>query len=666
MDSYEATRTVFSRIQSLEPENASKIMGFLLIQEYGEKEMIRLAFGPETLLQNLIVKAKTQLGIPLKSPLSSSSPSSSSSPFNPISRSNLLSPSSSARISINNGFDFGNNPSSPSSNGWSNLSGSSPLVSYASIVNRSSSTSSGSLSSSVSSFVDEYPLQNTVKTEDVFDQRLEWAPMAVSPNGYEDLHKQSYSVDPNLYFGSDDSNSGFGYKPCLYFARGFCKNGSSCRFLHEDSCGDGGVSVGSPSSNFNELEQCHEFFRLKVAAQQQKLAAASPFMAASPLPYNKGMNLLMQQQIDTQRSAAAAALMTGDEFHKFERCRFDRNNFSSTSFGGNVNPCSRQIYLTFPADSTFREEDVSNYFSLYGPVQDVRIPYQQKRMFGFVTFVYPETVKIILAKGNPHFVCDSRVLVKPYKEKGKILDKKQQHQQQMENGDYSLCSSPSGIDYDNISHGPRMFYNTQEMLLMKKLEERANLQQAMELQGRRLMNLQLMDLKNHHYRHHDQYRRSLSSGSSIPSPGALSYSPSHSFIPSDGFEQETTEENNGSSVVSISQNAVLDTKRQLQAQEDNSGKEFAKSEGTVLNESNIEHILPDSLFASPKKSANSQANVFSTTSEEGTEVPTTATTTSTSNDSPSLTTSALNIASPKSVLPKCSGFLLGMEPLECS
>ena len=61
--------------------------------------------------------------------------------------------------------------------------------------------------------------------------------------------------------------------------------------------------------------------------------------------------------------------------------------------------------------------------STFGPVQDVRIPYQQKRMFGFVTFVYPETVKSILAKGNPHFVCDSRVLVKPYKEKGKVPDK---------------------------------------------------------------------------------------------------------------------------------------------------------------------------------------------------------------------------------------------------
>lgn len=56
-------------------------------------------------------------------------------------------------------------------------------------------------------------------------------------------------------------------------------------------------------------------------------------------------------------------------------------------------------------------------------MQDVRIPYQQKRMFGFVTFVHPETVRFILSKGNPHFICDSRVLVKPYKEKGKVLDK---------------------------------------------------------------------------------------------------------------------------------------------------------------------------------------------------------------------------------------------------
>lgn len=40
--------------------------------------------------------------------------------------------------------------------------------------------------------------------------------------------------------------------------------------------------------------------------------------------------------------------------HKICRSRLDRSEL--------VNPASRQIYLTFPADSTFREEDVSNYF----------------------------------------------------------------------------------------------------------------------------------------------------------------------------------------------------------------------------------------------------------------------------------------------------------------
>jgi len=48
----------------------------------------------------------------------------------------------------------------------------------------------------------------------------------------------------------------------------------------------------------------------------------------------------------------------GDDAHKFMgRPRLDRADFASM-----MNPGSRQIYLTFPADSTFREEDVSNYF----------------------------------------------------------------------------------------------------------------------------------------------------------------------------------------------------------------------------------------------------------------------------------------------------------------
>jgi len=96
-------------------------------------------------------------------------------------------------------------------------------------------------------------------------------------------------------------------------------------------------------------------------------------------------------------------------------------------------------------------------------------------MFGFVTFVYPETVKLILSKGNPHFVCDARVLVKPYKEKGKVPDKYRhlfslilrylflscylecffnvfmflvilRKQQQVDRGDFSPSGTPTGLD----------------------------------------------------------------------------------------------------------------------------------------------------------------------------------------------------------------------------
>ncbi|KAJ9164323.1 hypothetical protein P3X46_023916 [Hevea brasiliensis] len=677
MDSYEATKMVFSRIQGLDPENASKIMGYLLLQDHGDKEMIRLAFGPETLLHNLILQAKTHLGLTSNSPSTPSTPSPPS-PFNPTSRPNPLSISSS-RISSNNGFDI-TNPSSPSSNSWPLLNPSSTSsLSYASIVNGTSNnrTGSSSLSSSVplsnafpyynssnannnsnNDLIDEYQIQdhfsflNDSKTDDLFDPRLE---LAMSPTTYGDthLHRRSFSV-PGMCFGSEDSNSGFGWKPCLYFARGFCKNGTSCRFLHGESA-DGAAIVGSPSK-LSEFEQCQELLRSKAAAaQQQKLAAASQFMTGASFPYNKCMNFLLQQQNDTQRSAAAAALMMGDELHKFGRCRPERNDFSPMGLGGAMNPGSRQIYLTFPADSTFREEDVSNYFSIYGPVQDVRIPYQQKRMFGFVTFVYPETVKLILTKGNPHFVCDSRVLVKPYKEKGKVPDKKQQqqHQQQIERGEYSACSTPLGIDSRepfDLHLGARMFQNTPEMLLRRKLEEQAELQQAIELQGRRLMNLQLLDFKNHN---NHQYLHGLSTGSPIPSPTLSHTTNSQNLIfPADGIDQEVPEENGGNPDASASRNAFLDAEQEANPASKHSNgnsnsSSFSTDEKTNTEESDLheslEHILPDNLFTSPKKSSGDHT-VFSTAALEVDE-----TSTSSSNNNPIMpTASALNISSLKS------------------
>lgn len=126
----------------------------------------------------------------------------------------------------------------------------------------------------------------------------------MSPTAYagdNGLHKRSFSV-PGMCFGPEDVNSGLGWKPCLYFSKGFCKNGTTCRFVHGGDSADGGAPmVGSPGE-FNEFEQCQELLRSKAAAfQQQKLAEASMFMTGADFsPYNKYMNFVHQQN-DTQR-----------------------------------------------------------------------------------------------------------------------------------------------------------------------------------------------------------------------------------------------------------------------------------------------------------------------------------------------------------------------------
>ncbi|KAK1293989.1 Zinc finger CCCH domain-containing protein 53 [Acorus calamus] len=365
-------------------------------------------------------------------------------------------------------------------------------------------------------------------------------------NGIGHSHyRQSCSA---LDFCPDSAlGSGFGWKPCLYFARGFCKNGSSCRFVHGLTGGKMDGVVVEPCQE--ELIRSKSLNRLSSSPSEQFMSSADSFPYGSPVASSKCMNFLMQQQHhhhhqqlqqqnDGQRSAiaAAAALMLGDEpQNRFMRSRIERGDFLRN---GMVNPGSRQIYLTFPADSTFREEDVSNYFSLYGPVQDVRIPYQQKRMFGFVTFVYPETVKLILAKGNPHFVCDARVLVKPYKEKGKVPDKKPQQYQQMQErggGDFLGCSTPTSLDsrehpYD-LQPGGRPLFNGaigEEAAWRRKLEEQSDLQQAIEIQGRRLINLQLeLNHQHQHHHHHGHPYHNLRSPCTPPPAGFPCPSPGH-------------------------------------------------------------------------------------------------------------------------------------------
>ncbi|KAF5953460.1 hypothetical protein HYC85_006316 [Camellia sinensis] len=99
-----------------------------------------------------------------------------------------------------------------------------------------------------------------------------------------------------------------------------------------------------------------------AAAHQQRLAAASQLMASifplySAVAANKCINLLFNNSKVIPKGAVAALIM-GEDMHKFRQFRLDRNEFPMNGGLEMVNPSSRQIYLTFPTDSIFRKEDV--------------------------------------------------------------------------------------------------------------------------------------------------------------------------------------------------------------------------------------------------------------------------------------------------------------------
>lgn len=243
MDKSEATNIVMSRIQALDPENASKIMGYILIQDLGEKEMIRLAFSPDALL---LYQAKAALASPPSYP-----------PFH----------HNSPRIIIpntNNAFNFPA-PTSPFHRNRPRPISGSPI--YAG-----------------NAFPDD-DLDSIISPSERSDSLV--FPYGEDPHPF---HRRSCSVNDAAFLANLEelgaaNGNGLLWRPCMYFARGFCKNGSSCKFLHADNAAAEPADVASPSApaaGFDEM--------IKMKAFQQQRLAAMASGGHNLFAYNKCMD----------------------------------------------------------------------------------------------------------------------------------------------------------------------------------------------------------------------------------------------------------------------------------------------------------------------------------------------------------------------------------------
>jgi hypothetical protein len=221
-----ATRIVYGRVQALEPETGSKIMLHLLLQEHGEREMLRLALGSNVLMQSIVKKAKKELGLEDGRGAGTMLPQQQRP----------------APLYIPDhefGSSFSNVLSSPSLAALQQqqqqqmfLQEQLPLHDHLSLL---------------SDAVDQ---QNSLRVHSEFYYPETYAFLNSSK---ELLHSRSSSSRASPIVDSSsppDLGPTLAWKPCLYFARGYCKHGSSCRFLH----GPMRESSGSPASSNGHRE----------------------------------------------------------------------------------------------------------------------------------------------------------------------------------------------------------------------------------------------------------------------------------------------------------------------------------------------------------------------------------------------------------------------------
>ncbi|KAL5198360.1 hypothetical protein ABZP36_001872 [Zizania latifolia] len=243
------------------------------------------------------------------------------------------------------------------------------------------------------------------------------------------IQRNYVNAGPNV-IGYPHSTSKPRSSPCYFhFRKGHCTKGVTCRLSHEPRVSEGhNVSQVHPLGSLDTLEK--NIRKLLFATSWPVSIDRLPLLYfekyGKPLqPEGRLTDKQLQLHVKTGFSLTRL-LMCLDKTRVIERehgqyyiilVEDDRNymdclvhscNLIDTGIGAN------KIYISFPPDSKFTEDDVQNYFKQYGPVLGVQIPCQEKCTFGFVSFLYTETVRLLLSNMTSHFICGRQVLVRRY------------------------------------------------------------------------------------------------------------------------------------------------------------------------------------------------------------------------------------------------------------
>ncbi|XP_058782211.1 zinc finger CCCH domain-containing protein 18-like isoform X2 [Vicia villosa] len=447
MEISESTRILFEKIQRYEPEYALRIISNLL-RQHGEQEIAYLASLPDHVIYELSVRAR--IGLEMLAARSAISTMGNPSP---------------ASFQVQSPFynmHDGNTSSDFTSVGYTN-----------SITDLFGSENHRYVDSVIKSTTANFNLYNN--------------------NNY-------YLGYVSRVSGLNRKNGKFPFKTCYYFSKGFCRHGNSCRFYHNGQAVSELYGNDIAANDDDQVISLGSLAKLESEIVELLKQRGSPISIASlPMAYYDKYKKALQAegyQAESQRHGKSGCNLTrllirlGNSIRLIDRPHGQHSVVlaeDAAKFMGRADcqhiSASQQLYLTFPADSTFSEDDVSNYFRTFGCVIDVRIPCQSERMFGFVTFVYPETVKTILEEGNPHYVRGSRVLVKPYKERAKLVDRKYPHR-----FEHHVRHSPEYVDFDaEITSSPIGCGNTRYQTRLQLDEQN----RIFELQRRRLAMLQV-------------------------------------------------------------------------------------------------------------------------------------------------------------------------------